>query len=327
MGYIWLKTGKGTYGSNDTTINENDLLNPSPEEEGSGINISGIGLIDVNQNNSNFLISLNPAFTSQIVTYTGADNDVDLGEHTLKLGKEINLTDIGKFRNLLMSANNNFSLLRTQHLTRDTPTSSTYTNTSNIGLGEGTLEENIGVNVNAIGGNAAQYNKANDCNGFGAYSIQDNEGANCNGFGTYSLQFNKGSRCEGTGYESLMNNQGDDVIGVGIFSCKNNKGNRIIGLGQNTLKDNEEDDNIAIGNNSFNTPNTTISNTVVIGTNSQPDKSNQVVLGNSNTEEVLSTGEFTNRVAGKGVILRTPDDTKSYRISLDNSGNLITTLI
>lgn len=38
-------------------------------------------------------------------------------------------------------------------------------------------------------------------------------------------------------------------------------------------------------------------------------------------------GDFINRDAGRGLILKTPDNSASYRLSIDNSGNLVTTLI
>jgi len=37
--------------------------------------------------------------------------------------------------------------------------------------------------------------------------------------------------------------------------------------------------------------------------------------------------EYIHTIAGKGLVLKTPDGTKNYRISIDNSGNVITTLI
>jgi len=43
--------------------------------------------------------------------------------------------------------------------------------------------------------------------------------------------------------------------------------------------------------------------------------------------EIDTAGDFENKVAGRGMICRTPDNTKSYRVSVDNAGNVISTLI
>jgi len=42
---------------------------------------------------------------------------------------------------------------------------------------------------------------------------------------------------------------------------------------------------------------------------------------------MAGTSDYIHTIASKGLILKTPDGTKNYRISLDNSGNVITTLI
>lgn len=43
--------------------------------------------------------------------------------------------------------------------------------------------------------------------------------------------------------------------------------------------------------------------------------------------EIDTAGDFENKVAGRGMICRTPDNTKSYRVSVDNAGNVISTLL
>lgn len=335
MSYLFrLKLGKGEYGQGANQITGNDLL-----------------LI-----NNDYDLSINTLFnglqglTFDIgslqnvkVPYTGAINDVNLGNHTLELGKEQIISDVGRFRNLLMSADSNSSLLRTQHRTRNNPTSTSYSITDNIGLGVSALKENIGRDVVAIGRSAAEFNKGGRSNGVGTYALASNLGTNCNGFGVNALRNNQGNFCEGIGYEALYFNTGNNVISIGIFSGRgntgndvilfgndagrNNTGNNSIGIGADSLKENKQDDNIAIGHNSFSTTNTTITNTITIGVNSQPTKSNQVVLGNSLTEEVVTEKDFVSRGGGSGLILTTPDGLNKYRISIDNSGNIISTLV
>jgi len=45
------------------------------------------------------------------------------------------------------------------------------------------------------------------------------------------------------------------------------------------------------------------------------------------SEEIKTTDNFKNETAGNGIILKTPDGTKEYIISVDNSGNVISTLV
>ncbi|MPR31952.1 hypothetical protein [Salmonirosea aquatica] len=97
-------------------------------------------------------------------------------------------------------------------------------------------------------------------------------------------------------------------------------------------------------------------NQIVIGHDATGLGNNTTVLGNSSTTftrlfgnvgigtstnagyglDVNGTGRFTglttfqagteHTTAGAGIILKTPDGTKRYKITIDNSGNLITTL-
>ncbi|KAB1160350.1 hypothetical protein F7018_00290 [Tenacibaculum aiptasiae] len=75
------------------------------------------------------------------------------------------------------------------------------------------------------------------------------------------------------------------------------------------------------------TPQFEVTNSTAIGYNSVVTKSNQVVLGNSNVQEVFTKGDYVTASAGKGLVLTTPDNTKQYRLSIDNAGSLAITLI
>ncbi|WP_299119585.1 hypothetical protein [uncultured Tenacibaculum sp.] len=74
-------------------------------------------------------------------------------------------------------------------------------------------------------------------------------------------------------------------------------------------------------------PEKRITNSTAIGANSLPTKSNQIVLGDSNVQEVFTKGDYITATAGKGLVLTTPDNTKQYRLSIDNAGSLAITLI
>ncbi|CAM1350097.1 hypothetical protein [Tenacibaculum halocynthiae] len=82
----------------------------------------------------------------------------------------------------------------------------------------------------------------------------------------------------------------------------------------------------AIGRQTF-TEFEEINNSSGLGHDAYPIKSNQVVLGDENIMEVTTTGDYISTNAGKGVILKTPDGTKNYKISIDNTGNIITTKV
>ncbi|XRE43162.1 hypothetical protein ACIVBQ_001366 [Tenacibaculum discolor] len=70
-----------------------------------------------------------------------------------------------------------------------------------------------------------------------------------------------------------------------------------------------------------------INNSTAIGNGAKLTKSNQMVLGDDDLEEVTTAGDYVSTGVGKGLILKTPDGTKQYRISIDDSGNIVTTLI
>ncbi|WP_428743398.1 hypothetical protein [Tenacibaculum sp.] len=70
-----------------------------------------------------------------------------------------------------------------------------------------------------------------------------------------------------------------------------------------------------------------INNSTSVGYDALFTKSNQVVLGDLSIEEVTTVGDYISTGIGKGLVLTTPDSTKQYRISIDNSGNIVTTLI
>ncbi len=68
---------------------------------------------------------------------------------------------------------------------------------------------------------------------------------------------------------------------------------------------------------------------ITIGASSKSGATCSVALGFgvcSNRANVVTSCEFESCVAGCGLIVKTPDGTKSYRIAVDNSGNITTAL-
>jgi len=69
---------------------------------------------------------------------------------------------------------------------------------------------------------------------------------------------------------------------------------------------------------------------VALGAYARADADESLALGycvTANRASTLTTCELETCVAGKGLIVKTPDGLNSYRIAVDNSGNLTTTLV
>jgi len=111
------------------------------------------------------------------------------------------------------------------------------------------------------------------------------------------------------GYQAAENNTGANLTAIGYQTALNNTGNQVTAIGRDSAKTN------------------TFDNVSALGYNSQPTKANQVMLGDTNVTEVSTYGDFSSLGDGKGLVLKTPDGLNSYRISIDNTGTIISTLI
>jgi hypothetical protein len=66
-------------------------------------------------------------------------------------------------------------------------------------------------------------------------------------------------------------------------------------------------------------------NQIVIGWGATGNGSNTAQIGNANITNVATNGDFETLDAGDGLIVKTPDGTKRYKITINNSGQIIAT--
>ncbi|RSC95043.1 hypothetical protein [Tenacibaculum singaporense] len=232
------------------------------------------------------------------------------------------------------------------------------------GFGYNALRRNTGINASGFGTSALTNNKGTNAVGVGYQSLYYNIGHNAVGIGVDTLRNNEGQNNTSIGHNSFggfykdLSNPvvflGSDVdvvtnqitiTGHGFgstgtkFKMMTEPSSFLGGLNStaivyefevvdsNTIKSitniSSKDD---VTQYTF-SKQLAIINSTTIGANSQPDKSNQVVLGDANIEEVTTVGDYISTGIGKGLVLTTPNGTKQYRISIDDSGNIVTTLI
>ncbi|CAL2102323.1 conserved protein of unknown function [Tenacibaculum sp. 190130A14a] len=301
-----------------------------------GVNASGFGLNALSSNTGHYV------------------NAVGINTMLLNTGDNSNAFGSGALSNNLGDRSNGFGNYALQFNTQYDCN----------GFGYHALNKNSGINSNGIGTNALRYNSGNDSNGIGNSALINNLGARSIGIGSYALRYNEGGDNIAIGYSSFGSFYPDISKAKTILSSEvdinNNRvtmlnhgfgnngslvnlrysttGTAIGGLNingifvfkiidSNTLEASSNLINEGSGQHTF-TPQYTFVNTTTIGNNSQPTKSNQIVLGNTSLNEVTTSGDYVSTgIGGKGLILTTPDGTKQYRISVDNSGSIITTLI
>lgn len=80
------------------------------------------------------------------------------------------------------------------------------------------------------------------------------------------------------------------VTAIGAYSATSNSGDNVTAIGHNSASNNSGDNVTAIGDNSAS--NNTRSNVTALGYNAEPDKDNQVVLGDTNVVEVKTSGKI-----------------------------------
>jgi PIN domain nuclease of toxin-antitoxin system len=193
--------------------------------------------------------------------------------------------------------------------------------TNNGSIALGAYSRSAATNSVAIGYNA---------NVTGTNGIAIGCGA-CAETRTVAIGCNSGPTTVGTGIASVYVGDGargnwNSAIAIGESAIIN--GHCAIAIGCNSQTNSYEgisighrakviagDDGIAIGKNAC-VNDITHSCAIAIGVN--------VCSTRANT---LTTCELETCVAGKGLIVKTPDGIRSYRIAVDNSGNLTTTLV
>lgn len=169
------------------------------------------------------------------------------------------------------------------------------TDFSNQVFGNYAARESVGADISIFGSYAAWKNKGDYLCAFGFYAASNNDGNGCSAFGFNALKDNAASSCEGFGANVLQNNTGARCSALGGSAMLNNKGDDNVAIGhsalQNTMEASQHLTAIGYSAASNSTP-IPFMNSTCIGANSQITKSNQVTLGDGNTEEVLSSGKY-----------------------------------
>jgi len=229
-----------------------------------------------------------------------------------------------------------------------------YSNTTgngNTANGYNTLYSNTTGSANTANGVQALY--SNTTGGYntanGVSSLFSNTTGNYNtANGVGSLRNNTtGGENVANGYYSLFSNttgNGNTANGVqALYSNTTgnfNTANGIISLYYNTTGYQNTANGVNSGSyvGTGTTPNSTGNNSVFIGYDTRAaanGQTNQIVVGASAIGNGSNTATMGNSSVtalyvggnGAGIVLKTPDGSKSYRISIDNNGAVISTLI
>lgn len=189
------------------------------------------------------------------------------------------------------------------------------TGSYNCAYGVEALKSNTASNNSAFGYFSLRANSSGNNNaGFGQYSLASNTtGINNIAFGGYSLQGNttgNNNTAGGSGSGQNLTTGSANTL-LGAFA-----GTYLISL-ENALS---YSNCTYIGE--FTKPSANgVTNEIAIGKDSKGQGSNTATIGNENTDTLHLLKN------GAGIVLKSPDGTKKVKISIDNSGNLITTLI
>ena len=224
---------------------------------------------------------------------------------------------------------------------------------------------NYGTNNTFIGSNAGNFTMtgdgANTATGAAALSINTTGSYNtANGFaallvnttGSYNtasgyaalVSNTTGNSNTATGISALFNNTtGNANVATGyeaLFSNTTGNGNTASGvfaLGSNTTGSGNAASGVyALFNNTTGSSNTAVgygadvnasdlTNATALGANAVVNASNKIRLGDTNVTLVEAQGDFHASGLGNGIILKSPDGLTCARLSIDNSGQLVTT--
>jgi Chaperone of endosialidase len=165
---------------------------------------------------------------------------------------------------------------------------------------------NTGQTITASGWRAAFQNSGNNVTASGFQSAYFNSGSNVAVSGINAGFQNTGDLLAAMGYQAGFANTGVSVSGFGFQSAYQNSGTNVSAVGVNSAYQNTGDNASAIGLNAAqqNTGTNvsalgvqaaylnTFSNVSAIGANATPTAPNQVILGNTATAEVRTTGAY-----------------------------------
>ena len=280
---------KGINGATTTfTLNkEGDVVANSFTGDGSGLTNLPTKTSDLTNDGADgvnpFITSGDLPDTSGLVPYTGATSDVDLGANGIKADSFNNLTII----DWTESNPNNIGVGNL----------SGNSSPNTVGVGNQALRNGINNDNSVAFGSLAGLNyDGNDLTAVGHGAGQDSAGDDNTFVGNAAGAFSTiGDKKTAVGFQALRTSEGSDINFFGYQAGRAQKGDFNNGFGSNTLEyaATTSSNLTAIGHRAaVGTVGTPIDfvNSTAIGANSNITKSNQVTLGNANTEEVLTSG-------------------------------------
>jgi len=191
--------------------------------------------------------------------------------------------------------------------------SNNTTGAGNVAIGDATLFNNTGGSGNIAIGQTTLFSNTigneNTATGVNAL-ITSTTGSNNTASGSRAL-FSDTSGSSNT------------AIGSSALSF-NATGNNNTAVGRNALfGNNTGDNNTAVGSNADVLGDLT--NATAVGAGAVVNASNKIRLGDTNVTVIEGEGDFHASGPGNGIILKSPDGLTCARISIDNSGQLVTT--
>lgn len=208
---------------------------------------------------------------TNVVPYTGATENVNLGTYNLTANSLISTTD---------------SIINSLTIGRGGGS-----NPDNVAIGINALSTNTGTRNTAIGTNALKVNTHSDSTAVGhsALGSISNDGDQNTAVGSQSLQANTtGGHNNAYGYNALQfNTTGDSNVGIGLAALQSNTtGSANIAVGIGALSNNiNGESNIGIGQNAL-VNQTNDNHSIVIGRDAIGAGSNTAVIGNSAMTDV-----------------------------------------
>ncbi|MFD1983343.1 beta strand repeat-containing protein [Mesorhizobium newzealandense] len=161
-------------------------------------------------------------------------------------------------------------------------------------LGYSAGQNNSGDYSTLVGGLAGQNNTMTHLTGIGYFAAKDNTSAFVTAVGEEAGQLNSGYALAAMGVAAGKYNTGSNSTVIGSYAGQYNTGLNAVALGYLAGRNNMASNVTALG--AYAVQSASVSNTFInvtgVGFNAQPNKSNQVILGDGNIVEVSTTGIY-----------------------------------
>lgn len=233
----------------DGTVSVQDLSSIIPQETLTvlTLNTASNELEYVDELGNTNTIPLSSGDTSGLVPYTGAAQNVDLGQQYLIMDTYIVDTD-STLDQVQITDHYSNTGQDTVLIGKNTGLGNSGNDT--VALGEGAAQDNSGANVATIGNGAGSNNTGAFLNAFGVTAANGNTGSNVNAIGNSSATNNTGSNVNAFNINAATNNEGNAVNAFGAGAGGENTANYLNAIGEGAGSRNTGINLNAIGLNS-----------------------------------------------------------------------------